>query len=554
MRTLKVVDCRSMSSPAAPRPLLRWAVQAGLALVALALVNGPVQAQTADDALRFSTQWPSAGAHMTGMAGTGIAGVGTFSALYTNPAGLGYLRRSEVTGSFNILDIEDDARYEPATLGNTDPRISTNAQRVTDYGIGSAGLAYKLPTRRGSLVLAGGVNQRVTFERSLDYVGQSGANSITDTFLPQPGRYQVNGDGSLSFDFDAPRRAFNAGAIEFLQEAFDNGEYPFVQAVTPETTVEQADEVIEEGQLTEASFGGAVEAAQGVMLGASINVAFGTYRFDRFYQEFDINGENTPDLYEVAFDGGFLRGFDQLDVAETITSDLVGVSFRGGLTADLNDNLRAGFVLETPTWYAVDETFGTRVTTFFDDGGSLADGATGANEFDYSVRTPWRVGGGAALRLGSLRVLGDLELVDWTQLQLSADDVSFDAANRRIRDFNAVVNRRLGAEYRFDDLTVRGGYAYQPDPRDVEIQLPDGATTDRSKTFFSAGLSYQFDPQLRLDVAWMQERFDDQYRPYASVTVPGEVGEDGSPVEIVAPFVDEDITRNQFVLGITYTF
>jgi long-subunit fatty acid transport protein len=481
------------------------------------------------------------------MAGAGIAGIGDFSALYTNPAGLGYLRRSQVAGSFSVLGVEDDARYEapPLDEGNIFP----NTQRVTEYGLGNLGLAYKFPTRRGSLVLAGGVNQTATFERTLDYVGENAANSITDTFLPFGDEYEVSGD-DITFEFESLRRAFDAGAIEFDREEFNNGNYPFIQAVAPGTLIEQSDEVIEEGQLTEASFGGAVEAAEGVMIGASINTSFGTYRFTRFYQEIDFNNENTADDYEVVLNGGTLSGFDQLDVEETITSDLVGVNFRGGLTAEFSPNLRAGFLLETPTWYAVDETFGTRVTTFFDESfqgrDNLSSGELGGSEFDYSVRTPWRVGGGVALSLGDLHLTGDVELVDWTQLRLSADDVEFTAVNRRIRDFDAVVNRRVGAEYRFDDLTVRGGLAYQPDPRDVEIQLPDDETTDRSSTFYAAGFSYQFDAQFRLDFSWMQERFDDQYRPYASNLIPEGGGS--------APYVDEEIIRDQFLIGITYSF
>lgn len=520
---------------------------AALLLAGVGLV-GPAYAQTADDALRFSERLPGSGARSVGMSGVGIAGVADVGALYTNPAGLGYLRQSQVVGSFHVLSVQDDARYEPAALEGQEPSISTNLQTVTDYGLGNAGLAYKIPTRRGALVLAGGISQTATFERTLDYTGESRANSITDTFLPFVGNYQVGSGGSLAFDFDTPRRAFEAGAIEFIQERFDNGEYPFIQAVEPTTLVQQSDEVIEEGRLTEANFGGAVEAAQGVMAGASLNISFGTYRFSRLYQEVDVLNENTPDLYEVAVDGGFVRGFDQLDVRETITSDLVGVNFRVGLAADLNSAVRAGVVIESPTWYSVDETFGTRVTTFFDEGASLSAGQTGANEFDYSVRSPWRIGGGAQLELGSLRVMGDLEFVDWTQLRLTADGIRFDEASERIRDFKPVVNSRFGAEYRFDALTVRGGFAYQPDPRDVEIQLPSGETTDRSQTYYSAGFSYRFDAQFRVDFGWSQQQFDDQYRPYSSVTVAGE------NVDIVAPYVDEDITRNRFLLGVSYFF
>lgn len=522
-----------------------------MVLVLAVGLAGSAHAQTADDALRFSERFPGSGARLAGMAGAGIAGVPSFGAIYTNPAGLGFLRRSQVVGTFSILGVQDEARYEPAALEGEEPLISTNQQTVTDYGLGNAGLAYKVPTQRGSLVLAAGVNQTSTFERTLEYVGENSANSITDTYLPFGDEYTVSG-GEVTFEFESLRRAFNAGAIEFIPERFDNGEYPFIQAVAPGTLIQQADEVIEEGRLTEANFGGAVEAAEGVMAGASLNVSFGTYRFTRFYQEVDISNENTPDLYEVAFNDGFLRGFDELSVRETITSDLIGVNFRGGLAAQINPALRAGVTIETPTWYSVNETFGTSLTTFFDEGfqgtNSLSEGETGANEFDYSVRSPWRIGGGAALELGSLRVHGDLEFVDWTQLQLSADDVSFDDANDRIRDFKPVINTRVGAEYRFDALTVRGGVAYQPDPRDVEIQLPDGETTDRSQSYYAAGFSYQFDPQFRVDFGWIQQRFDDQYRPYASVTVPGE------DVTISAPYVDEDITRNRFLLGISYFF
>lgn len=527
----------------------RLCIVGGSVVLLLSLfLTVPVEAQTAEDALRFSTQLPGSGARLTGLAGAGVAGVADVGALYTNPAGLGYLQRSQVAGGFNILGVQDDARYEPPALDGRDPQVTTNAQQVTDYGLGNAGLAYRFPTQRGSLVLAGGVHQTATFERTLEYVGENGANSITDTFLPRPGNFQVGSDGELSFDFDEPLRAFNAGAIEFLSDEYEAGEYPFIQAIAPGTTIEQADEVIEEGRITEASFGGAVEAAQGVMVGASLNLAYGTYRYLRFYRELDFNNENTSDLYEVAVDGGFLRGFDQLDVEERITSDLVGVSLRGGFAADVTSNLRAGLVLQTPTWYSVSETFGTRVTTFFDDGGVLDDGELGANEFDYSVRTPWRLGTGAALQLGRLRVTGDLEFVDWTQLRLRADAADFTDINNQFRDFSAVVNRRVGAEYRFEALTVRGGIAYHPDPRDAEIQLPGDETTDRAKTFYAAGFSYQFDPRFRFDFGWRQERFDDQFRPYPSVRVPGE------NVDIVAPYVDEELVRNQFIVGITYAF
>jgi hypothetical protein len=295
------------------------------------------------------------------------------------------------------------------------------------------------------------------------------------------------------------------------------------------------------------------------MAGAALNIGFGSYTFSRFYREIDVD-DNTPDAYSVLLgDGTLLEGFNELQVEEEISSELVGVGLRAGLSAAPVPALRLGLTLETPTLISVEETFGTRVAMTFDSPGvTRTAGATDDNTFEYRVVTPWRVGVGARLKVAGLTVAADLEGVDWTQLRLNADDADFSAENRFLRDFRRVVQPRIGAEYDFGPVAVRGGFAYQPDPRpeDVRITLADGSTTDRSKTFWSAGLSYT-SGDFTLNLAWQQERFDDQYRPYDSGPVPANVEDsDGTltvgSVDITAPFVDETITRTRFLIGIAY--
>lgn len=533
------------SEKSAIKDLMRTGVMMALVMLIGGGMVLPAQAQNENDALRFSRQWPATGARMMGMAGAGIAGVADHGALFTNPAGLAYYEQSEVAGAFNVLQVRDEALYQVGDLAAVGAE-----QDATQFGIGNAALAYRFPTERGSLVLAGAFNQTNTFARTLEYAGTNRFNSITDTYLPEPGNFGLDADGDLFIDRRIPRVAWEGGATEFFGGDFEEGDYPFLQAVTPGTTIEQQDEVIEEGRLTDASFGGAFEASKDLMIGLALNISFGRYTFTRFYNELDINNENTPDLYSVVLgDNMTLAGFDQLSVEESIESELVGVGLRGGLAANLSSSLRAGFMVQTPTYYTIDETFGTRITTFFDSGGDLTGGSLDGNTFTYQVRTPWRLGGGLSYNGSNLTLAGDVELVDWSQLELDADEVSFATVNRRIRDFNAVLNTRVGVEYRFDQLSLRGGVAFQPDPSDIEIQLPDDETTDRAKTFYSAGIGYRVNPQLTFNLAWMQEQFDDQYRPYSSGPVPGETGEG-----IVAPFVDEEITRQRFLIGLSYAF
>lgn len=286
--------------------------------------------------------------------------------------------------------------------------------------------------------------------------------------------------------------------------------------------------------MNELNLGGAWAAAPNVMVGLSANFSFGTYSFSSFYEEVDSRDENLPDDYIVVLSDGELRGFNSLFYEEGFESDLTGFNLRGGVSTSLAQGVRLGFLVETPTFYEISEDFFRDLETVFDEGGSL--NASQDGQFEYSLRTPWRLGAGAGWQRGDLFVSGDVEYVDWSQMELDAEENTFDEENRSIREnLDPVWNTRLGAEYWFGSLALRGGVAYQPDPRREEIRSA-GESTDRSKTYFSAGLSYRFARQFAVDLGWMQERFDDQFVPYRDVEAP--------------PVVEESVARNRFSVGV----
>ena len=499
------------------------------ALTLATLIPERARAQTAEDALRFTERSPAAGARMIGMAGVGIAGVADISAMYANPAGLGYLESSTLGGSLNMLSVTDESRYQTNTtmLGEGDLRSTR---------LGSLAYMHKLPTSQGSLVLGASYNQVSSFDRALRFGGPNAQSSISDSFLPYEDEFEVvEDDGNFSprFFHVIPELAYEGGAIEFLSENVGSGQPLFYQAVVPGTTIEQSASVPEEGRLDELSLGGAWEAASNVMIGVSANFAFGTYRFNSLYEEADTRNENLPEDYVVILSDGELRGFDRLVYEEGFESDLTGFNLRTGVSTELSQGVRLGVLIETPTFYEISEDYFRELQTVFDEGGSLSASENG--EFEYSLRTPWRLGGGAAWAGGDLRLAGDVEYVDWSQMEFDADDNTFDDENRAIREgLDPVWNTRIGAEYGFGDLTVRAGFAYQPDPRDVEIEN-EGDSTNRSKSFFSAGAGYRISSQFMLDLGWMQERFDDEYVPYGDVEVP--------------PVVEESVVRNRISIG-----
>jgi len=486
------------------------------------MVPTTVQAQSEEDALRFSQRAPATGARLIGLGGAGIAGLADWSALFSNPAGLGWLRKSQAVGTLNTFSTTDDGLF----LGQFQDQTS-NRTRLSNLAY-----VHKTPTARGSMVFGIGFNQTGTFGRELFFSGQNEQNSITDYFMPLPDEFDISfsDDGEVTVDFFRPISfiAYETYGIDFDQGLYDDGvDVPFLPAVTA-GTVEQTGDVFEEGSMNELSFGGAIEAARGVMLGVGANLTFSNYRFERVFEEFDINDAN---------DGtNGTTDFNALTLIEDIDTDLVGINVRGGLSARVLPQLRVGLTLETPTYYSVDETFSSRLNTEFDNGDTYAEEDFGAN--DYHISTPWRFGAGVAFEQSGLLVSADIEMIDWSQLRLEAgdgfDDFVFDDVNRRIRrNFDSVVNTRVGVEYQFGPVAVRGGYAVQPDPAET-------AVLDRKREFVSAGVGFSVQDQLQINLGWMRGEFSDQYQPYTEVNN--------------APIVQEEITQNRFAVGVQVSF
>ncbi len=482
-------------------------------------------AQTGTDALRFSQRQPLATSAMAGSAGVGVAGRGDLGDLFLNPAGLGLMKRGVFSVSLNTSNVQNDAIY---SLGGTSS--ASRASDLTSTRLGNISYAYRFPTSRGALVVAAGFSQVASFQRTLEFQGDNGLNSVTDFLMPLSSEFELFEDDAgvfPEFTRNLSFIGFETFAIDLDPDAVAAGEAnPFRPAVS-RGTIQQSGVVNEEGYQSEFSVGGSVEVADGVLLGASLNVPFGTYRFSRVLNEDDVFNDN---------DGtGGTTDFDFLTLTESFESRLVGVNLRAGVSALVSDNVRVGFSVETPTFYTVSEDFETVLLTSFDNGDSFeygrsADQDAGRGSFEYEVRTPWKLAAGAAFESGGLTLSGDLELVDWTQLELDSRDFAFTDQNLDIRQsLNARVNVRLGASYQFDKLLVRGGLAVSPDSR-------DSSGLDRDRGIVSLGLSYQVNSQFAFDLGLMAEVFNDQYSPYSEVAD--------------APLVNEEIIRSFVSLGI----
>ena len=499
----------------------------------------PAYAQTLDNTYVFTSRSPATGPRMMGMAGAGIAGIADYGALRTNPAGLGYFKNSEVSGALHAFSSTDASKYRTG--------IRTVAEGETDVRatrLGNLAWIQKFPTSQGSFVLGGAFNELGTFDRNLTFAGTNASSSISTSWLPYGDEFTIDKDENGYFPVfsnDLPKLAYEGGSIEFLEENVLLDGDLFYEAVAPGTRIEQMGDVLEKGRMSELSLGGAWEASRNVMVGLSANFAFGSYRIDNVYEEGDAYGENGPEEYEVILDSGSLFGFQSLLYEEGFDSDLSGFNLRGGVSTTFSSGLRAGLSIESPTFYEISETHYREIATWFDEGASL--GADISYEYEYELRTPWRMGVGASWELGNLLLAADMEYVDWSQMEFDGHEADSDLyrnLNREIRDtMDPIWNMRLGAAYAFTNLTLRGGIANYPDPFGLEVSQGSGKT-DRDRSFLSFGLSYRFSDTFHVDAGWTGVEYQDQYTPYRHVDDP--------------PLAEETVTQQRFLLGIRVGF
>lgn len=556
---------------------------AGLCLL-LALLHVPAaRAQTAADALFFSERPPAASPRLMGMAGAGTAGGGDLGDFYSNPAGLALAETSMFTGAFRGLYTTDRASYEtffPGENGRKSFGAATTNAAQTGYGLGNLGLLYKAPTTRGSFVIGGAINETRLFGRDLEFGNRNQLSSVTDFLLPQSGEVNVeqypigetpellegqylveapNNDYVVDFDPDGDGlinrplslAAFQTFAIDLAPGLFnpDAPAQSFLPVVDPGTRFRQTGDVTESGALREISVGGAVEAAKNLFVGVSAHIHTGEYEQRDVFEEVDDLDENNGANGTVAF--------RSLRLTRRLNTDFTGFSTRFGLSAQPISAVRAGFTIETPTWYGITETSSFQLQTEFDDGDTITYGddareSAGRTEFEYRLRIPWRFGAGLSVELGPVQVSGDAMLVDWTQMRLNEVDGigNFDLDNNRIEDdFSPIVQTRVGTDVDLSPLLLRAGFAYHPAPISFEDLAGDQGGADlffgtdivdnRARTYLSGGLGYEVGNEVRIDLAWMQERFEDRTLPYGTVN---------------ASYVNEEVRRTQVRIGMTFRF
>jgi len=264
---------------------------------------------------------------------------------------------------------------------------------------------------------------------------------------------------------------------------------------TPDDSVTQRWTELEEGSLNNWTFAGAVDVAPNFSVGLSLNLWSGKDDY-----QFSFVEQDNLDLFTF-------RDFRQDD---NIVSEFSGFNVKLGGLYRLNSNMRLGATIATPTTLTVTENYTSNDETNFDDGSD--DVFSDEGSFEYKIRSPFVFGGGASMNFAGLLVAGSAEYIDWSQIRYTedppVDGLSKNEANEQLaRDYREVIRLRAGAEYTIPllGLQVRAGYYLDPSPFAKKLGQP--AFKDIDREFFTYGVGFLLNKQVKIDVAYMTGDF-----------------------------------------------
>ncbi len=422
------------------------------------------QAQFIEDALRFiqDNGYVTARAGGLGVAYNGIAD--DFAAISYNPAGLALVQKNELTFGLDFIRQSTSTSFwgRQETLGS-------NTAFPTHIGIVSP-----FSTKQGNAAIAIGYVYENSFFNTSSFGGFNPISSIATSLMNETSNLGDN----LAFQ-------------TYMADTVGGGTLK-----TPiKDSVWQQGFIRERGGIHNLSGGAGFDLTPNVSVGFTITGKWGSYSYSREYQERDIlNIYNTFD--KVNFTS---VDFNNLILNESITQSISGIGGAVGIMARLEDFLRFGFTVKTPTFYQIDEHFNRDLTANFDNGDqNKAEQPETRNS--YNITTPFVFSAGISLHLKDLTFAVGAEYRDVTQLQFSDAAPSVERLN--VEMLKTLVGQTVygfGAEYEIPEspFVARASYTGITSPYGRDIA---GAKTD----VFALGGGIYLAPNVRVDMLFLK--------------------------------------------------
>jgi hypothetical protein len=451
-----------------------------------------------EDAFRFSESKISGSARMQGMGGGYVSLGADATNNYTNPAGLGFYNRSELSITPVLNSINTSSVYAGSQFGRS----------TTSPNIGQLGLIFSnsgTGTRKKRSAFAITYSRQNSYLSDFRYTGTNQRSSMADFFAERATQRGVD-SGTLDNEYDpSSGTASTATAMYYQAYLIDpvSGSGAPYTVVEKKLPVQQIGDISSTGSTSQWNLGYGINFDDKTYIGLGIGFVRLSY-------------ENVTTHNETFSGGQILNGFEY---GENLYVRGSGVNFSLGTIFKATENISLGASLTTPSWISVSEIYNSHIIIDPKAGNPVIPSsattnvATDENTFSYSLTTPLRASGGATFFFPNKAgfITADAEYVGYRGMGIKdPEDSGWSASQKNAikGNYNDAVNLKVGAEYRIQSIRVRAGAKYMPDPYKQKLD-----NLDRSQMLFTGGLGYR-SAKFFIDLAGVFNQFKGAYTPY----------------------------------------
>jgi len=154
-----------------------------------------------------------------------------------------------------------------------------------------------------------------------------------------------------------------------------------------------------------------------------------------------------------------INGLNGFDYQEELTTYGNGMNLKVGAIFRVNESFKIGASVHSPTYYNIEETYSTLITTHFNEVSYTEDSPV--NYFEYKLQTPWKANLSASTILNkNILISGDYEIIDYSSVRMNSDSYRFTDENEIISNlYQKTENIKIGAEMNIKPFILRAGYA-----------------------------------------------------------------------------------------------
>ena len=440
-------------------------------------------AQNDADVLRYSIiNWGST-ARTLGM-GNAFGALGADpSAMATNPGGMGLYKRSEFTFSptFTLRNITSDF------LGkNTDD----NHFR---FNFGNLGFVWAFPKDDANQDWKGftfgiGYNRLNDFSGTSFAEGVNQKNSLLDSYIDQVNNNHISPENfpdQYPLDIDLAWQTF-------LLDTNSNGLYSAI----PSGGARQRYSVETKGGMGEWDFSVGGNYLDKLYIGGTLGILSINYKDDKIWEETDV--DNTIASSDST------HNFKSYKYTQNLKVNGTGINLKFGMIYKLNDQIRIGAAVHTPSFLSLTDDYKTSITAQYDGGTSNTQASPDFLPFDYKINTPFRFIGSLGIIVGKHGLLdADYEYLNYRKSSINPKDKTFKSdfieSNQTIKSrYTSAHNVRVGGEVRYNKLRFRLGTAYYGTPFAKGYNNSD---TDQSRMSYNGGLGFR-DENFYFDIGY----------------------------------------------------